>query len=200
MPLSELPILGRDSDAYAVNQFLARYDAPAHVRRALRVQEAYEHLLARCRARRDELAAVARAQLGVLQARAGAWEALTPFLFGEDQIAVLRQLAETLRPNWRGRVAVTASARILRRDLRALRDSLERFNRRWLDHLGGLDLSEVNGERDRYNRYYLLEKECAMRSYRLAREGFRPLTPLDEAALAELLPPLPVPRLREGPP
>jgi hypothetical protein len=57
-----------------------------------------------------------------------------------------------------------------------------------------VDLSQVNALRDGYNRYYVLEKECASRSPRTARHGFRPLPPLTADDLAALLPPLPVPR------
>lgn len=198
MRLNDIPSPGRDSDASIFNQFVAHYDVPAYVRRALRVQEMYEHLLAQCRAHRNELLSVVRAQLGVLQARAGDWSALRPFLSAEDQLDTLRQLAEALQPRLRGRIEMTDSSRILRRDLTALCRSLERFNRRWLAYLNEVDLAEINGERERYNRYYLLEKECAMRSARLAREGFQKLPPLDAAALAEVVPPLPVPLLRGG--
>ena len=58
------------------------------------------------------------------------------------------------------------------------------------------DLTEVNALREGYNRYYLLEKECAVRSARLARQGFRRLEPVTLEELAALLPPLPVPHGR----
>ena len=53
----------------------------------------------------------------------------------------------------------------------------------------------VNDKRDGYNRYYVLEKACALRSDTLARLGFSPLPPMDLAELRAHLPPLPVPRL-----
>jgi hypothetical protein len=80
--------------------------------------------------------------------------------------------------------------------VRELAESLERFNRRWLEFLRGVDVGPVNELRDGYNRYYLLEKECALRSPRLARQGFTRLEPLTVAELTALLPPLPVPQLR----
>jgi hypothetical protein len=55
----------------------------------------------------------------------------------------------------------------------------------------------VNGLREGYNRYYLLEKECALRSPRLARQGFVRLPAVTVDDLAAQLPPLPVPQLRE---
>jgi hypothetical protein len=49
--------------------------------------------------------------------------------------------------------------------------------------------------RDGYNRYYLLEKECALRSARVAREGFVRLAPLTLDDIRKMLPLLPVPTL-----
>ena len=59
-----------------------------------------------------------------------------------------------------------------------------------------LDLSGINELRDGYNRYYVLEKEFAVRSARVARHGFVPLEPVTSGVLFELLPLLPVPRSR----
>ena len=59
-----------------------------------------------------------------------------------------------------------------------------------------MDLGPVNEVREGYNRYYLLEKECALRSPLLARQGFVRLNPLTVDDLAALLPPLPVPQLK----
>jgi hypothetical protein len=55
----------------------------------------------------------------------------------------------------------------------------------------------VNEARDGYNRYYVLEKECAIRSALLARRGFCRLEPFTLEQLAALVPELPVPRLAE---
>jgi hypothetical protein len=74
--------------------------------------------------------------------------------------------------------------------------SLERFNRLWRGHLDELSLDSVNDERAKYNRYYVLEKECALRSASLARKGFVPLDPLTIQELAVLLPQLPVPQFK----
>ena len=75
-------------------------------------------------------------------------------------------------------VPSTRSLRVLRRALHELRASIIRFNERWNAFLPTVDLSELNAQREAYNRYYLLEKECALRSARLARQGFRRLEPL----------------------
>jgi len=83
---------------------------------------------------------------------------------------------------------------LLRKALRELVESIEHFNRRWLPYLQTVDATAVNELRERYNQFYLLEKECAFRSARLAGHGFRRLKPITLETLAGLLPPLPVPR------
>ena len=87
--------------------------------------------------------------------------------------------------------------RVLRAALDELIESLEHFNRRWLEHVRGLDLGPLNALRADYNRYYLLEKECAVRSPFIARQGWQPLPPLTLQTLLAVLPPLHVPILRE---
>jgi hypothetical protein len=106
-------------------------------------------------------------------------------------------LAE-LRPRLRVAVEPATSHRQLRFALQDLCESIDRFNRRWLDYLANVDLRPVNELRENYNRYYLLEKECAMRSAVLARLGFRRLEPLTREDVRGRLPPLPVPRVRNG--
>lgn len=56
-------------------------------------------------------------------------------------------------------MAPTTSSRALRRALRELTESIERFNQRWQEFLQGVDVSHVNELRDGYNRWYVLEKE-----------------------------------------
>ena len=43
-----------------------------------------------------------------------------------------------------------------------------------------IDLTHVNKLRDGYNRYYVLEKECALRNVRLAALGFDPVASTPE--------------------
>jgi hypothetical protein len=80
--------------------------------------------------------------------------------------------------------------------LRELVDSVQCFNKRWSPFLESVDLTRINQLRDGYNRFYLLEKECVVRSSRLARQGYQPLPPMTLDELAALFPPLPVPRLK----
>jgi hypothetical protein len=110
----------------------------------------------------------------------------------------LQDLYSTLDPQLRVTVEPTCSPRVLYRALRELAESAERFNRRWREFLEKMDLSKVNEMREGYNRHYLLEKECALRSPRLARQGFAPLAPATLEELTRSLPSLPVLHLRES--
>lgn len=104
----------------------------------------------------------------------------------------MRQLHRELEPRLRIPVEPTSSLRRLRRALVELIESTERFNRGWKPFLEAVDLARVNELRDGYNRWYVLEKECALRSPRLARLGFQRLEPITPETLAVLFPPLPV--------
>jgi hypothetical protein len=130
-------------------------------------------------------------------ALAWGWDLLLPLLADDDQVASLWQLEQDLNPQLRVPVRPTSSPRKHRRALVEVIDSLERFNECWHRFLPTVDLTEVNELRDGYNRYFLLEKECALRSARLARQGFVRLERLTLEHLAAALPPLPVPRLRD---
>jgi hypothetical protein len=195
--VDEIAILGRDDERHSVKRFLAQYDVPAYVRRARQVEEAFEQLLRQCQQQREELLTMVRTRIGVVQALAGGWEVLRPWLKDENQISSLRHLHNVLRPQPRFPPGPTSSMRVLRRALHELCESIHHFNRRWQGFLQTVDLTTVNELRDGYNRYYLVEKECALRSARLARQGFRRLEHLTVDELAVLLPPLPVPQLAD---
>jgi hypothetical protein len=187
--------LGSDTDVRQLNELVSLFDAPAYIRRARGVEQALEHLLARACARREEWLPMARLRLGRLRALAGCWEALRPMLANDEQLAVLEGLHAALNPKLRVAVEPTRSRRRLRGALGELVESLERFNARWRAYLDKIDLRHVNQKRADYNRYYVIEKACALRSDVLARLGFTPLAPLELAEVKALLPPLPVPRL-----
>jgi hypothetical protein len=194
--VSDIHIPSREDGRQAFNELLAQYDGPAYLRRARRVQAAYDQLLDQCRRQRDEWLAMVRVRLGTLRGLAGAWEALAPHLADEGQTRLLEELWAALDPHPRLPVEPTTSARALRAAVRELGESAQRFNRRWLAFVGGLDLTALNDERAKYNRYYLLEKECAVRSPYIARAGYKPLDPLTHEEVLAALPPLTVPALR----
>jgi hypothetical protein len=132
-----------------------------------------------------------RTRLGQLAALSNQWEVLRPTLRGDGELHLLRRLHNDLRPQLRVVPAPTTSPRALRRAAVVLQRSIQRFNQRWTAFLEELDLAPLNKQRDDYNRYYVLEKECALRSPRLAREGFRQLRPLTVEDLIALFPLLP---------
>jgi len=195
--MDEIPILGHDDEAQILKRFVAHYDAPAYMRRARQVQEAFEQMLERCRHERDELLQMVRLRLGVLHGLAGTWDKLRPWLKSEHQLRSLQDLYSLLDPELHVAIEPTSSSRTLYRALRELTESIERFNRRWRELLQKVDLTKVNELREGYNRYYVLEKECALRSPRLARQGYSPLPPVTVEELRALLPPLAVPELRK---
>jgi hypothetical protein len=191
------PILGRDDGSQEAKEFMTQYDAPAYVRRARQVEEAYQDLLRRCRHQRDQWLVLVRLRLGTLHALALHWERLRPWLADESHIAALERLHAELAPRLRLSVEPTSSDREIRRALRELKESIDYFNARWRSYLPSVDLGAVNELRDGYNRYYVLEKECAVRSARVARQGFVRLEPLTTADLDALLPLLPDLNLRD---
>jgi hypothetical protein len=188
---------GQADDELKVRMMVAaQYDAPAYIRRARGVEAAWEDLLARGRRKRAEWLLGVRLHLGSLWAGVANWSALRHLLADDDQVAVLERLhAEAGDPE----VPMTGPAadRGRRRALRRLRASVERFNRRWAGYLDELDLAELNRLRDGYNRYYLLEKECAVGPAGLLPQLFRCLPPLTVTDVLTELPFLAVPRLAE---
>jgi hypothetical protein len=190
--MSDIPG-GRESDQREVMQMMAQFDVPAYARRARNMEQALEHLLERCRRKRNEWLMMARLRLGQLAVLTGEWSALEAML-DDEQIARLRQLHAELEPKLRVPLTATTSVRVLRRALVDFIQSAERFNRRWSAYLAKVDLAHVNALRDGYNRFYVLEKECALRNSAVARLGFQHMPPLTSADLERLLPPLFVPQ------
>jgi hypothetical protein len=195
--VEKIAILLPSDDNRVVQRVLGNYEAPAFLRRARRVQEALDHLLASCRQQRELWLLMPRIRMGLLRGLAGEWRRLQPWLANEEQIVCLRELEAELAPQLRVRIEPTSSGRKLERELRDLQQGLETFNRRWLNYLPTVDLAPVNKAREGYNRYYLLEKERAMRSPRLARQGFQHLPLFTTGDLSTLFPILPIPKTKE---
>jgi hypothetical protein len=188
----------RDEGDRFFDEVVSHYDLPAYARRGRRVQGALDDLVEQCRLQRAKWLEMPALRVGQLVALAGNLDRVLPLLADARQLDVVRELQAELRPRLRLPVEPATSERQLRRALRDLCDCLERFNRRWLDHLAKIDLTLVNELREDYNRYYLLEKECALRSPVLARVGFRQLEPLTLDDLQALVPVLPVPQVHPG--
>jgi hypothetical protein len=135
-----------------------------------------------------------RLRLATLAALAGDWDRLRPWL-ADDQVELLRRLHAELQPKLLGPLEPTTSAGRLHAALAELAESLERFNRRWGEFLPAVDLALVNEVRENYNRYFVLEKECAVGRAGMTKADYLKLPPLRTEDVAARLPPLPVPRL-----
>ncbi len=98
-----------------------------------------------------------------------------------------------LAPCLRLPVTPTSNVRALHEALAELRESITTFNKRWLAFVWQLDFDSVNQLRDGYNRFYLMEKECAVGSVRVARQGFRKLDMLRPDDILKIFPLLAVP-------
>src|SRR5262249_30809353 len=145
------------------DEMLLAFDAPAFVRRAMQVEAAWEALMAICRSERERLLEMPRMRL----ARYLALSRSRPFAPAEfcrpDDLAYLDELHRTWQPRLRCAVKPARSDADVHRALTELSRSFLRFNRRWLAFVRELNLRPLNQLREGYNRYYLLEKECALR-------------------------------------
>ncbi len=171
-------------------RLLGMFDLPAFARRGQELDSALVRLHARCGQQRED-------RLDMVHLRLRQWAAAVegPESWRGVFLASLDPLWEQAGapvPVW-GRAIVTGRRRRgVGRDLAA---SVERFNRRWEDFLAGIQLSAINTLVDHYNRYYLLEKECVLRSTRLAARLYSPRTHVTVALLRERYPLLSVPQL-----
>lgn len=179
-----------DPGELARQRMMAAFDDPAFIRRHRRVEWQWQRLLQSCQSRRERLLEVPRLRLAQLNARSGELNRLSPWL-SKETIYELQLLLTAWQPQLRKPVPVAKKRTELKRPLDDLQASFERFNRRWQEFLEQLDLSEINQSRADYNEFYLIEKECALGSAKLAREGFEPLSPVGIEALFECFPLLP---------
>ena len=182
------PLGGIDAE---IKELLGLFDVPAFARRGQDLE--YSLIRIRSRSRRARAGMLDMVRLRLRQWASAANSPGTDSLIFASSIAELWPLTEADPPKWAVRSASRWRLRAIARDLIA---SVERFNRRWLEHLDGLNLDPINRQVDDYNRYYLLEKECSLGSARLAARNFVPKTHVSLDDLRGELPPLPVPVLR----
>lgn len=180
----ELPVGIYDALGREARDLLGMVDVPAYVRRALRVQDALEQL-------REKLSAQRQAWLDGVRRPLRVWNArertagevpLTP-LGRQALVALAAHVgpASVEPAPWQRGGTPTK----LWTDLA---DAVGRFNQRWDRYTDAVDLTAVNTLIDGYNRFYLLEKECAFRSSRVAAIGYRPLPLLSGPALRAMFP------------
>ena len=177
---------------------LVSFDAPSFLRRASAVDEAWSNLQGRCRRKRLEQLELPRMRLGKLFALLKSWPQIPATLCPSDDFAYLEKLHRNWLPRLRSVVTPAKSELAIRRALSDLQLSFERLNRRWSDYVGAINLNQINQLRDEYNRFYVLEKECAVWSTQVAQQGFSPLPPIRHDTLLEEFPLLKVPGSKNG--
>lgn len=185
--MSDVTIPGKDDEGQIFRELVAQFDTPAYLRRARKVEAAWQSILDRCWLEREKLLTFIRLHLATLKAQAESWDALAPFLSAANRQR-LQTWHDQLEPKLRLPVPRATSPRILQRTFAELRASCDHFNRRWRRFVAEIDLTEVNRLRDGYNRYFLLEKECALRNPRLAKIGYEPMRPATSADVLAALP------------
>jgi hypothetical protein len=191
----DLSVPSRSDNVDQFRQFLVGSGGPAFLRRTSQVTGAYEQLLDACRKQRHELLSMVDLRLATLLALAGSWEAIRPLVVSEAQLEALKSLHAERNPRLRHEVRSVDSSTKLQNALLELAESIKNFNRRWLEYLNSVDCTPINRLREDFNRYYVLEKECAVRSVSVATQGFRPLEMLSIEHLRELFPALTIPEL-----
>ena len=184
----ELALGGVDAE---IKELLGLFDVPAFARRGQDLEYALARLRVRARRRRADLLDMVRLRLRQWAGAAAGPE--VELAYFREPIAPLWPLAGLEPPAWAARSATRWGLRAIARDLAA---SVGRFNRRWEDFLGGVDLAPLNRQVDHYNRYYLLEKECSLGSARLAARHFEPKARVTMDELRAEFPPLPTPEPR----
>lgn len=183
---------GGNSDRLA-KAVMARYDGPAYLRRAKQMELAIAALHRKCQETRHEMLHLVRLRLSRLLAVAGSWESLVPAFLDPSTAEVLRQLRRPDEDRLTAPGPAVAPPGRIQQALGELREAIHWFNLRWLEFLQGLNLIPVNALITGYNRWYVLEKECAVGSPRVARQGFRPVPVITLEDLQTQYPPLPTP-------
>ena len=178
-----------------IKELMGLFDVPAFARRGQDLEYCLRSLHARCHLRREEFLEMVRLRLRQWsRAAAGrdGWRGVfTDPIDGLFLAVDFEGLAAVGEP------APLRQRRAVARDLVA---SVQRFNRRWRQHLDSLRLDSTNLLIKQYNQYYLLEKECVLGSARLAARHFAPVAEISVGSLLEVYPLLPVPELVGSPP
>jgi hypothetical protein len=186
-----------DSSRFEFLKCISQFDDPAFLRRARSVAAAWDTLDALCQHHRRELLEMPRLRLAMLgQLVQHRWSSLAPCLQNESHTHLLADWFAQWQPRLRGTMDPTDSPRKLRSALRELTESVERFNDRWHSYLLSVDRAPINRLRHDYNRYYVLEKSCALDCETMAAAGFEPLPAVTVEQLLEHFPLLEVPQLR----
>jgi hypothetical protein len=170
-------------------QVLGLYDTPAYVRRGIQLAEARQRVFRRCETARAELLQGVLIHLKLLRQYVSDITELRDYAASEQDFQILRNLMSLLPANATVHALPFAAAKWgIGAQMRSLFQCVDRFNRRWTRFLADIDLSDIDAQVAAYNRYYLLEKECALGSPRLASRGFQPARTITRSELAQRYP------------
>jgi hypothetical protein len=188
---SGLPFGGPSEDEKAM---LGLGDPPAFLRRGMSVVDAENRVRRQCETAREEM-------LFAVKLRLRAWNRLTTdresirrSMSAEATAAVARLNESSYGPD-ESKVSIepTGWPVFAGRRWIALVAAVEDFNRNWRRFIDAFPLDDLHRAIDGYNRYYVLEKECAVRSIHTARRGFTPRTKPTNVDLLGEFPPLETP-------
>jgi hypothetical protein len=183
------PILSADIET-EVKELMGLFDLPAFARRGQDVEFSQQRLHGHLRVTRGDMLEMVRVRLRQwANAVVGPEEWRKIFA---DSIEPLWLQSDAGEPRWASATASNRRQLAIARDLIA---TVLRFNSRWLRFVEQVNLEPVNQAIERYNRYYLIEKECVVGSARIAARHFVPLGRIENATLLEAHPTLPVPEL-----
>lgn len=172
-------------------------EAPAFIRRAQAVDEAWTQLCDQCRSKRKEMLRWPWMHLRILADRLnGDWSRLAPYLADKGQAKYFEDLYGDWKSTLESKTTATNSWLSIQRILADFVDSADRFNANWSKFLRSVNLEEINQLRCEYNKHYPVEKACAFDSEDIARLGFTPLDPITPKQLAVEFPTLAIPELR----
>ncbi len=153
-----------DDELQLFQRMMQAFDTPAFLRRGQHVEGAWRTLLDLCRHQRRKLAGLPAMRLGRLLALAGNWSRLTEGFCTFEEADALQVLHNEWSPKLKlpvpGTVAAAAARSECRTASRSAAASFERLNVRCLTFSRSLSRS-LRELRDAYNRYYVLENECA---------------------------------------
>ena len=186
--------MAADGNLLTLKDFMVAFDTPAYLRRARQVETEWQRVLANCARERHELLEMPRVRLKLLLTGTSAGTPQLEEVVATLDAELLRAQAREWELKWPGASRRFRHASEAVDALQLLRASWERFNQRWRTCIAEIDLTRVNDLRDGYNRYYLIEKECAVRSWQTAQMGYSPLAPATHADLFAAFPLLTLPR------
>ena len=180
-----------DDEQQVFQQIAGSFDEPAFLRRARDTENAWVFLLERARKQQAEWLNIPTLRLGRLAMLAPHFQACEPFITA-DSASDLRSLHSKWNPQLKRMLAPATKQSQVQAAIDQLIAAFERFNTRWSSYVADLDYDYVNNMRQQYNRWYVIEKECALQSFRTATTGFKPLPMVTVEDVTALLPLLPV--------